>query len=197
MSDPRLLDVPIHPHARAALPREAWEQLLHAHTPPRIDDVGEEILNWERPPDRGVLHDPPERMYILSLDVYFEYRDMWVEEQELPWPRRKAFLKAWAHRVGMTAYGVNVRGHGPAAACLVWPIQRQNGHRRSSTLYIPDLVWDPQVGVRTSGRYLLQDLYLRQPDALAVVDMVPVSSEVNAVLMALGYRVYHRWGTNI
>ncbi len=186
------IDLPIHPRARAALPHERWEALTRAY--PLTEEVrsGEEILNWERNPERGVLHDPPERVYPLPLQGYFDRRSLWGVDAALPWPRGKAFLKAWAQQVGMVAYGINARGRGPVAACLLWHIPPKQGEH-SPTVYIPDVIWDPAVDIRNPGRYLLQDLYLRHPEAWIIVDMVPSSSPLNRVLMALGFRVYQRW----
>ncbi len=178
---------PIHPRALAALPPEVWEHILG---PAPALSGSREMLNWERMPERGVLHDPPERWYPVTRAAYFAHRARWLRGQEVPWPRTEAILSAWAARVDMSAYAVNARGAQPAAALLLWLIDDGRGQ---PVAYVPDLVWDPDVGIRSAGRYLLQELYLRHRHALAVVDAVPASSPLNHVLMALGYRVYLRW----
>ncbi len=215
MSEPSLLDLPIHPCARVVLSPHVWERILGvqhdqwADVPPfsvgaehgRREAAVAEILNWERAPDRGVLHDPPEKWYPITLKDYFARREAWIQDEEVPWLRSQARLSAWAENVGMVAYAVNIRGRGPAAALLLWMIDNDAGKKDGCTeypvrsvAYVPDIIWDPGTGIRNAGRYLLQELYLRHPDALAVVDMVPASSALNHVLMALGYRVYQRWG---
>lgn len=200
MSERLLDDLPIHPRARAALPPEVWARILDEgegcwRAPaPLGHDV--EVLNWERSPERGVLHDPPERWYEVSREEYFLWRERWLQGREVPWPRVPAVLQAWAEHAAMKAYAVNVKGRGPVAMLLLWRIEEEalpGTPGPSLTLYVPDLVWDPEMGIRHAGRYLLQELYLRHPTAWAVVDFVPVTSPLNHVLMALGYRVYYRW----
>lgn len=209
MSQTLAPDLPIHPRALAALSAETWTAILQSR--PGADTLsgpaamehpsraGVEILNWERQPDRGVLHDPPEKWYPLPRETYFALREAWLRDEDVPWPRTTAILSAWADRAGMGAYAVDFRGRSPAAALLLWVIDQEHeaGDDQSrgvqSIAYIPDVIWDPDAGVRSAGRYLLQELYLRYPRALAVVDMVPVTSPLNHVLMALGYRVYRRW----
>ena len=191
MHDERETIWPIHPRARAALPPEVWERIL-GPPPPSLADG--EILNWERDPQRGVLHDPPEKWYPLSRAEYFAHRGRWIQPEEAPWPRTKAVLSAWAEHVDMRAYAVNAQAAKPAAALLLWLIDDGRG---MPVAYIPDLIWQPEVGIRSAGRYLLQELYLRYPHALAVVEAVPATSPLNHVLMALGYRVYLRWGGNL
>ena len=193
MREPTTVALPIHPRALAALPPALWGEILTAAPEGEMADRGEEteILNWERAVDRGVLHDPPEQWYAIPRATYFAWRARWLDRARVPWPRRREMLVAWAERAAMRAYAVNAGDRRPAAALLLWSIEPTPGAPR--VVYIPDLIWDPEAGIRNAGRYLLQELYLRHRDALAVVDMVPTSSPLNRVLMALGYRVYARW----
>ncbi len=144
----------------------------------------EEVLSWERRPERGPLHDPPEKWFPLSPDAFWEHYQRWEAESPL-WPRSRRVLKRLTARVPTVAYGINVGDITPAGALLLCAADDQMA-------YVADLIWSPQVGPRNVGRYLLQTLYLYRPTVTPAMDLILVTSGLNRVLMALGYRVYRR-----
>lgn len=167
-----------------ALGEGARTLLLREEGPvPDAGDSAREVLFWERRPDRGPLHDPPERWRPASPEEYMGWRDAWNREG-VSWLRSRAVLDLFARHVPLRAYAVHGRGR-PVGALLLW-------QPAPDFLYLVDLTWDPQVGPRTTVRYLLHELYMYHPQALAVLDGEWVSSPINRVLLALGYRVYRR-----
>jgi len=170
-----------------------WAQVLvpMSTSEEDISDVGwrrrlrEEVLSWERRPERGPLHDPPEKWFLLAPEAFWEYHRRWEAESPL-WPRSQRVLARLSERVPTVAYGINVRDIAPAGAMILCAAD-------DHMAYIADLIWSPQAGPRNVGRYLLQTLYLYRPTVTPALDMVLVTSGLNRVLMALGYRVYRRW----
>ncbi len=152
--------------------------------------AGYEVLSWEREPGRGVLHDPPMRVQPLSVDRYLALRQAWPRA-EVPGPRVTSVIRRAARELTLQAYMLGETLRRPTIALLLWA-------PGPSLAYIVDVVWAPQVNLRTWGRYLFQDLYLHHREARFVLDVEPVHSPLNPVLAALGYRVYrrgwvHRW----
>lgn len=145
---------------------------------------GREILCWERHPERGVLHDPPLRCEAIPLTAYWELRE--AAKSDLPWPRSPDAVRRLARHVDLVAYAVREPASGATLALLCW---QPSPH----ILHTVDVCWSPGASVRSLGRYLLQDMYLRHPDAQAILEFEPVGSPLSPVLMALGYRVYRRW----
>lgn len=189
--DIRLADLATH-LARAYGHRERVQILLSApvqenapHLPGWHRRLREEVLSWERHPERGPLHDPPEKWYPIALETFWHWHRNWEAESPL-WPRSAHILKRLTARVPTVAYGINVRDTAPAGAMLFCAGNDGMG-------YIADLIWAPDVGPRNVGRYLLQTLYLYRPTITPALDLLPVTSGLNRVLMALGYRVYRRW----
>jgi len=130
------------------------------------------------------LHDPPERWQRMAVADYWEVRRQWGSQGAV-WPRQELYLQSLASVLPLTAYRI---GQGPerlAGAMLLWQPE-------PTFVHVLDLIWHPDHGVRSVGRYLLQELYMRSPQAHVVLDLERVSSPLNRVLAALGYRVYKR-----
>jgi len=165
----------------------ALEGLVHLSEylcPYAVDPDGDvEVLNWERRPDRGPLHDPPYRWWPLSPDAYRALREAWGREG-VAWIRHPDVWLTWGERLPLQAFAVGPTEE-PMAAMLLWVPS-------PDFVYIVDLVWDPARGPRSVVRYLLQELYMHHPRAHVVLDGERVDSALNKVLMALGYRVYRR-----
>jgi len=133
---------------------------------------------------RGALHDPPRPWSTISVETYFALADAWPS---LPrtWLRSVTTLRRLAARLPVEAYQVPTGEGHPGAALLL--------HRPAHELvHVLDIVWDPDVGPRNLGRYLLQELYMHIPQARVFLAQEPVDSPLSRVLAALGYRVHGR-----
>lgn len=86
----------------------------------------------------------------------------------------------------VSAYQVTARHEEPAGALLFW-------RPTPALIHVLDLTWDPKAGPRDVARYLLQTLYLHHPEARVFLHEEPADSPLSRVLMALRYRVYHRF----
>ncbi len=145
----------------------------------------QEVLCWERPPDRGVLHDPPLRWRPIPVSDYLALRHTWHAGTN-SWFRHPACVRGWGEHVPLEGYVLDGRDGHPRCALLLWrPV--------TSFVYVVDCAWASAETVRQHARYLLQELYLHHREAHAILEFETVNSPLNPVLMALGYRVHRRW----
>ena len=156
---------------------------------PRVRSTSQEILCWERSPERGVLHDPPLRWREVSAREYLTLWETW-QPLERPGFRRLPCLQRWSQRLPLRGYVIAPPEGEPHIALLAW-------HAHPTLVYVVDCVWRPGTAVRRLGRYLFQELYLHHREAHVVLEFEPVDSPLNPVLMALGYRVHRRWWEHV
>ncbi len=169
-------------HLRLLVPLDAqWEDAAWA----TVMKGGREILSWERRPERGPLHDPPTRWQPIVPEVYWRLHANWARAETV-WPRERSILRRLNAHLPLHAYAVAARDHELVAAMLLWM-------PGPDFVHVLDVIWHPQRGIRSSGRYLLQELYMHVPGAHVYLDLEDAESPLNRVLAALGYRVYRRW----
>ncbi len=144
--------------------------------------VERELLVWERAGYEGPLPIHRERAREMDpMPLLEDVFDAWHPVRPC-WQREKETLLHYAQG-GMQAWGV-VRAGKPVAYVMGFAPQ----HGRMPLL---DVAVDPQVGYRSAGRAMIQNLHLMF-NATVQLPNEPVASELNFLFTAMGYRVVLR-----
>ncbi|MCS7040513.1 MAG: GNAT family N-acetyltransferase [Anaerolineae bacterium] len=145
----------------------------------RHDD---ELLTWYRPLDQDLLPVPGEFLEAVDAAAILSGCFHW-HDRPLCWQRQQRTLQQLLDdSIGAWAILRNGR---PVAYAL--------GRRpHNGRLHLLDVAVDPQVGIRSAGRPLLQALYHTFRQAVPLLANEPVDSHLNHLFVALGYRVLHR-----
>lgn len=142
----------------------------------------DELLTWYRPLEQDLLPVPGE--FLETVDAVGVLTDCFHWHDRPPcWQRQqRTLLQLLDETVGAWAI---VRNGRPVAYAL--------GRRpHNGRLHLLDVAVDPQVGIRSAGRPLLQALYHSFRQSVPVLANEPVDSHLNHLFVALGYRVLHR-----
>ena len=141
--------------------------------------LGRELLVWERPEFQGPLPIHRERWQEMDPAFLLEnYFDAWHEEPPC-WQREKQTLLHYID-IGMKGWAV-VREEGPVAYLLGFP-------PRDGRMPLMDVAVDPQVGYKSAGRALLQNLHLAY-NTTPQLPNEPVASSLNFLFAAMSYQV--------
>jgi len=142
----------------------------------------QELLVWERPEFQGPL--PIHRERWVEMEPTFllaNYFDAWHEEPPC-WQREKETLLYYAE-VGMKGWGI-VRDDGPVAYLLGFL-------PKDGRMPLMDVAVDPDVGYKSAGRALLQNLHLSFKTTPQLPNE-PVTSKLNFLFAAMAYQVVLR-----
>jgi ribosomal protein S18 acetylase RimI-like enzyme len=142
----------------------------------------DELLTWYRPLEQDLLPVPGE--FLEAVDAVSILTDCFHwHDRPLCWQRQQRTLLQLLDDT-VDAWAI-VRHDRPVAYVLGRP--PHNGR-----LHLLDVAVDPQVGIRSAGRPLLQALYHTFRQTVPFLANEPVDSHLNHLFVALGYRVLHR-----
>ena len=144
--------------------------------------LGRELLVWERAEEQGPL--PIHRERAIEMDPAFlleNYFDTWHESPPC-WQREKATLLHYLS-LGMKGWAI-VRDRGPVDYVLGFP-------PRSGRMPLMDVAVDPEVGYRSAGTAMLQNLHFMFKTTTQLPNE-PVESSLNFLFAAMAYQVVLR-----
>ncbi len=144
--------------------------------------MGRELLVWERAEVQGPL--PIHREMAREVDARFlleNYFDAWHETPPC-WQRDKASLLPYIE-IGMKGWAV-LRDDLPVAYVLGFP-------PRNGIMHLMDVAVDPEVGYKSAGRAMIQNLH-RMYKTTTQLPNEPVESKLNFLFAAMAYQVVLR-----
>ncbi|HEY80961.1 MAG TPA: GNAT family N-acetyltransferase, partial [Caldilineae bacterium] len=175
-------------HARTlGLQRLQLEVLSdNAHARKLYEDLGwqlgRELLVWERDEEQGPLPIHRERAVKIEPSPLLEgYFDAWHETRPC-WQREKATLLRYAE-AGMQGWAI-VRNETPVAYVLGFP-------PRQGRMHLLDVAVDPEVGYKSAGRAMIQNLHGMFKTTTQLPNE-PVDSQLNFLFAAMAYHVVLR-----
>ncbi|NOX63266.1 MAG: GNAT family N-acetyltransferase [Chloroflexi bacterium] len=152
---------------------------LHLNLGWRIE---RELLVWRRPAEQGYLPIPRELLAPIEPRAFLAISRSW-RDQPPCWQREQTALEHFADR-GMLGWAI-VREGRPVAGVLTFP-------PRHEEMMLMDVAVEPEIGIRSAGRPLIQALHLKFPGVATVLNNEPVDSFLNPLFAAMQYRVIAR-----
>jgi ribosomal protein S18 acetylase RimI-like enzyme len=141
-----------------------------------------ELLTWYRPLEQDLLPVPGEFLERVDAAAILHTGFPW-HDQPPCWQRQQRTLERLLDDT-VAAWAI-IRDERPVA----YAVGRQPHNGR---LHLLDVAVDPQVGIRSAGRPLLQALYHTFRQTVVFLANEPVDSHLNPLFVALGYRVFLR-----
>ncbi len=144
--------------------------------------IERELLVWRRPADQGYLPIPRELLTDANPRELLERCHGW-RDQPPCWQRERPTLERYVAR-GVKGWAI-VRAGRPVAYILAFPPHLDE-------MLLMDIAVDPDVGIRSAGRPLIQALHLKYPNVTTILHNEPVDSFLNPLFAAMQYRVAAR-----
>ena len=144
--------------------------------------MGRELLVWERAEEQGPL--PIHREIAQEMDAHFlleHYFEAWHPTPPC-WQREKASLMPYIE-LGMKGWAI-LRNDEPVAYVLGFP-------PRNGVMHLMDVAVDPDVGYKSGGRAIMQNLHLMYKTTTQLPNE-PVESKLNFLFAAMSYQVVLR-----